>query len=222
LERVIAQTITDKNGNFDFSIKKSGKYQIIVSATGFENYFSQEKTILENSFSILFEDIILNYSAIALNKKHPVFVWIIIIQSMVNIIYKLRLPIIIIGTIVAIYNEVKYYDFWSLVVVILYILVWAIEIISKKQTNSKGLIFDKSTNLLLEKVIVRLLKENTDSEKLISTTVTDKKGEFTFIVSAGDYRVTAIGFGYKQFVSDIIKVKKEKKISIKIALNKSN
>jgi len=106
--------------------------------------------------------------------------------------------------------------------VILYILVWAIEIISKKQTNSKGLIFDKSTNLLLEKVIVRLLKENTDSEKLISTTVTDKKGEFTFIVSAGDYRVTAIGFGYKQFVSDIIKVKKEKKISIKIALNKSN
>ncbi|KKP89064.1 MAG: hypothetical protein UR93_C0003G0001, partial [Berkelbacteria bacterium GW2011_GWA2_35_9] len=220
LERVIAQTMTDKNGSFDFLIKKSGKYQIIISAGGFENYTSQEKTILENNISVTLEDITLDYSDIALDKKHQVFVWVIIIQSIINFVYKLRLPIMLIGSIVAIYNEVKYHDLWSSTVIILYILVWVVEFISKKQTNTKGVIIDKSTNLPLERVIVRLLKENAESEKLISTTVTDKKGEYSFIVSAGDYRITAVGFGYKQFISDIISVKKEKKISIKIALNK--
>lgn len=218
--RLIKTEMTDNEGRFGFLVNP-GKYYIKVLKKDFvfpskivhKDYHGQIIEIKKEG-SILF-DIPLDSNIISLTNR------LSLLTKITNFLTYLRIPLLIVGTIISVAFVVTYSRTFDIIVLAIYIAIWAWEIylqVSKSKTF--GEVFDFTTRDSINLAIVRVF--NSINNKLISTKVSDTNGRFRFLINQGDYYITGKKQGYKKYQSSPVIVAKQKVIVDDIALEVEN
>lgn len=201
-KKIIDKTITNKFGKFVFLIKKPGSYQIVVSIRGYERFVSQELNI--KNINNAPQDMVihlkdnLGLAQFAVGRTASALILLF------NILNHLRMPINILGTILAIYQVLIVNDNVSWLILLFYIVVWIIEIGSKIARRTFGLVSDIRTGKALSRAIVRFFKIQNGNPALVATAVTTDDGAFRFLLNAGQYQCGAVRIGYNSYTSKIL------------------
>jgi len=218
--RLVKTEMTDNEGRFGFLVN-SGKYYIKVLKKDFvfpskvihKDYHGQALEVKKEQAILV--DIPLDSNIDKLSYKLNV------LTKVTNFLEFFRIPLLVVGTFIAIAFMVTYFRVIDIIVLVVYILLWIWEIyalLSKSKTFGK--VFDSETRESINLAIVRVF--NSMSNKLVSTKVSDSSGRFRFLVDKGDYYLTSKKQNYKKFQSQPIIVVNKKVIvdDIKLELEK--
>ena len=199
-KKIVDKSITDKFGRFIFLVKKTGDYQIVVSARGFDRFVSQEFNV--ENISETPQDMIIHLKD---NKDLVEFVigrTVSALMLLINILKHLRLPIIIFGTFLAIYQVLIINDRITWLILLFYIVIWIMEVVTRIMPRTYGVVWDDTTDKPLDRAIVRFFKIINNQLALTATTVTASDGAFRFLFAAGQYQCGAVRIGYKSYMSE--------------------
>jgi hypothetical protein len=185
--------VTDAGGRFGFLLA-GGEYFIKVSKSGFKTYESRTLKISEEEtinleIPLAFEDRFVGQPAFrrlisAVNR------WLIAASPF----------ILIFGTLVSLATAVIVTTAFNFGIFALYLVIDGLKlIIAAFSLKSFGRVLDKNSRLPVELAVVRIF----DSRRnwLLATRTSNRRGQFQFLVSAGEYYLTCAKQGYKGFVS---------------------
>ena len=214
--KLLSTQSTDSVGRFSIQAKP-GKY--ILKAVK-SNYIFPSKITAKDyhgaEFSVT-EEAMINYE-IPLDPNVPVLAHRInIAQNVISILYFIRIPVMILGSVMSMVVLYSQFSIWNAVIVGLYALAWLIELYRLRQVRPYGLTMDKIGSEHLDLVILRLFDEN---NKLLSTKVSDSEGKYSFLTNPGDYNLWAIRQGYEQYKSDPLKFAKSGMVNLDVYLSK--
>jgi fibronectin type 3 domain-containing protein len=218
--KTVDQVQTDEFGAYNFVIAKTGNYYLSISA----NTYKDQK-VTEFSVDNIYETPSdLNIYLDKLNKSR--FTQLInqakIFISFSRILSLIRIPLLVLGSLLALYNLLSFKDSLSLAITGLYLIFWIIQLITNKIPKNYGLVIGED-NKPLPRSIVRLFSvEQDDNLKLVQTTVTDQLGRYKFNCKKGQYVIGVMSMGYEQIKSDPFKCKKTKPVTLNIHLKKTN
>lgn len=189
--KLIGTATTDERGYYSFKIVP-GKYRVEVVATDFrfpstrrfEDYHGE--TIDTGNNEYLNPDIpVDSLTSEAMSSIRSFRNIIIFIDS-------IRLPLMIISTIIAVMFYLYYRALIDIIILAFYVIFWLLEIY--RWYISKRVCHVYSPEGPVHNATVRLF----DTENnLISTSVTQRNGEFSIFAPAGIYRLEVIKFGYR-------------------------
>jgi 5-hydroxyisourate hydrolase-like protein (transthyretin family) len=149
------------------------------------------------------------------SKKKIHKVWEIIL----NILEHLHLPLLIIGTFLALGLLIARGNIADIIIFIFYLLIWAWEIyILLLADTAVVYVYDESNSEPLSLVVLRLIKEK--NQAIIAVETTNKDGKAVFkMVERGIYKVEAAKAGYKVYNTEAQSIKSLKTLGrIKIGL----
>lgn len=225
--RVKEMKITDDEGRFGFLVEK-GIYKLQVSKNGF--IFPSRKITLNEKRSdgyypkvYLGGDIKVEDEFLGVNIPMDMIAstpsrGYILFLRIARFFERIRLPLLIIGTILALLNLFLFRSFVDFIIVILYILLWLFEILQLRKIKPFGEVKDNSGPLGL--TVIRFFKEK--NSKLISTSISDSHGRFYVLLPSGNYYLTAMKGGYLPYKSETISISKIKLApEIKVMMKKS-
>ena len=220
--RLLETAISDSRGRYGF-LTKQGIFFLTIQKAGYKfpsrlktspyyedlylggDFQTSEKTV---SFNIPMdpEVILRKFSA-----------WVALVK--VNRLFsKIRLPIIVAGSVIALFSFIATLDKLYLLSLFFYFLLTLLELLRSKKIRNYGLIQDPFGQSL-ETAIIRIYDQKTG--RLISTDVTDAEGRYHFLISPGNYYLTAIKPGFQGYRSKTFHLRKEETlISINIQLAK--
>lgn len=125
----------------------------------------------------------------------------LIYNSLRYFISIVRMPILILGTVLAGYLVARNHTIINILILALYVIIWVIEIKNTLKPNRFGTIEDKHGNPL-GLAVVRAIDQ---SGKVKGTTTTLPDGKFNLNLSPGVYNFSIVKNGYKK--SDLKNVK---------------
>jgi len=114
------------------------------------------------------------------------------------------MPLLVVGTVINIYDVVVIGDRLSWILMGLYCLFWIFEYIIRHQARPYGTITDSISHKRLSRVLVRIFSLENEHEKLVGTVVTGDDGRYQFLLAPGRYIITATLFGYTAYRSEIL------------------
>lgn len=197
--KVVDKCLTDKFGRFIFLIKKPNNYRIIVSAAGFNRFVSQIFTV--ENINDTPQDMVIHLTA---NQGLVLLVVgkaVRALTLLTNILNHLRLPVIIFGTVLAIYQTLVVNDKVAWLILLFYVILWMVEIISKIAPRTLGVVWDDATDKPLDRAIVRFYRLINSKPALVATTITGGDGAFKLLFEAGDYQCGVSRIGYRSYTS---------------------
>lgn len=193
--QLVETKITDKKGRFVINANP-GQYYILVTSESYQfpskhssfGYTGAKFTIEENEPLVLL-DIPLD----PIGKK--AFSRFNIFDSILYVLNKICYPVLVLGTIFAIYTVTQMQSTMSYLTIALYILLWIYEFITAFYAKAYGTVYDPKTKKLLDNATVRVFDANT--EKLIETNVTNTKGRYSLLLAPGHYLVSVSCEGFQ-------------------------
>lgn len=214
--KLLSTQMTDNEGRF-LMVVDPGNYYIKViksnykfpSASVSEGYHGASFTVKQKQ-ELLYQ--------IPMDPDHKVLASRInLLSGLVKFFNVIRIPVIILGTIlsaVALYQDMTIVN---LVVACLYIVIWMVEIYKLRKTKPYGITKDREENKLIDRVIVRLFSEK---NKLVSTQVSDTRGRYSFLANPGNYKITAIKTSYEQYEKPSLEFKKSGRVNVDLLMEK--
>src|SRR3990172_7062677 len=226
--RVRDISVSDREGRFGFLINK-GKYRLTVAKAHYQ--FPSKKTVLDKKGSDgYFADVYLGSTFLAkeafLSKNIPVdpkieatieWPYLLFLRYMKFFGY-IRIPLLILGTILAIVNLYLFRSILDIIILSIYLLTWFFEILERQKVKPYGEVLGEEGETF-DLAVVRFFREK--DNKLVATTVTNKKGRFFVLMPEGDYYLTASKSGYFLSVLKNIHISKANPREIKIVMKKS-
>lgn len=227
-KKVRETRVSDSQGRFGFLVDK-GVYQLIVRKEGY--IFPSEKVSLDKNGSdgfyphvYLGGDVKKKVGFLGLNIPLDMkeFVKIkksyVIFLKIIRFFEKIRLPLLIFGTILVAINLIFFHSVVDFVILGLYIFLWLIELYNRRKAKPWGEVKDVYGDPL-DLAIIRFF--NANNSKLIATAITNKTGRFYVLLPVGGYYYTTIKGGYRFNKSKKFKISRIKKPpAIKITLEK--
>jgi len=111
-------------------------------------------------------------------------------------INKIRLPLLILGTLFSITIVVYRHSWFDWIIFSIYLILWIYELyVLTYKAKTAGIVLDSQTEKPLDLVLVRLI--NAKTGKIVSTFVTSLDGQFTFSVPSGMYTISAVRKGFE-------------------------
>ncbi len=219
-KRLRDSTITNNLGEFGFLVP-AGKYYVKVDISEFKQIAleikdkEKEQKYLPGRSDGYYSNIYYKGEIIELKgeggEKRPVTISIPLeakkklplseriyrsINRVLRALDKIRIPLIIIGTILAILAAVYRQTWLDYGILGLYVIIWGVELVTRfYQVKPTGLVVATENQKPLDLVLLRLTK--TDTGKIVSTSVTAKDGKFVFTAPAGNYKIKAVKAGFK-------------------------
>ncbi|OGY24635.1 MAG: hypothetical protein A2Y57_00740 [Candidatus Woykebacteria bacterium RBG_13_40_7b] len=212
--RMLEQAVTDSAGRFGF-LARPGTFYIIVSKGGFvfpsaykasgfyENIYTGGNIEIQSKEA---EAITLNIPLDPQTKMSVAFSLLVTLIKINRFLQKIRIPLLIIGTVFAIIMIITSYHIVFVLSLLLYLLLFILEYLKTKKARPYGVVSDVYGHPL-EIAIVRIYEKK--SGKLVETDVTDSEGRYKFLVEPGIYYLTAAKPGYLDFKSHIMYLEKE-------------
>lgn len=194
--------ITDSEGRFN-SLVGLGKYFIRISKRGFQTVQSAPVAITspKQTMNLEFE---LAPKDVFKTSQINYFKLFDAIRRFINSINPLLL---ILGTIMSFVAYVIIPDTFNTAILSVYILLDILKIdFSFSLTKPFGKVIDENTQKPLDLVVVRIFDEKRNI--LLATQVTDFEGRFSFLLSPGQYYITASKTGFEPYRSGAMTVKK--------------
>lgn len=218
-QRTVARTISDQQGQYGFVVDKPGQYFLATSA----NMYLEDKS---GNFSIT--DTNVNPTNLNINldpAKQSIFLRLInrvkvfsLITVLINIV---RVPILVVGSLLAIYNLISFRNETSLIIVVIYLIFWIAEILLNRIPKNYGVVLGNKKPL--SRAIVRLYKVVENNKfQLSATTVTDSKGRYRFMCPQGYYVIEVMSIGYQNYKSDQFHCRKSKIPNLTINLKENS
>lgn len=210
--RVRETRITDNEGRFGFLVEK-GIYNLTVTKSGFS--FPSQKINLNAKGSdgyypkvYLGDKIKVKEGFLGLNipldmQAEEQARGRLLFLRFIRFLERLRLPILIIGSILALVNFYLFKSVVDFIIILIYLLLWAFEIWNLRKIKPYGQV-DNQDKKPLDLVILRFFRA--DNSKLIVTCVSNSHGRFYVLLSEGKYYFTAMKGGYLPFKSEVISV----------------
>lgn len=194
--KVVDTQLTDKDGRFGFLVEP-GRYflQAVKKNYDFPSHIKNEEyhggpvEIKEEGLTKLniFLDPKLNVLSARIN----------VLNIFLNIVKNLRLPLLTIGTIIALMFYFVDSNLYNLAIIALYAIIWLYDLANHfAYVKSFGKIRDAVSSEELNLAIVRLFNES--SGKLIATRVSSRKGDYSMLVQAGRYHLNITRAQYQQ------------------------
>lgn len=227
--RVKEMRATDNQGRFGFLVGK-GKYHLTVAKSGYlfpskkitlddkgsDGYFAQ--VYLGGPFTLregfLGKNIPLDLKDESLAPSSGYLLFL----RFVRFFERIRLPLLIFGTLLALINLYLFRSILDLIIVLVYFALWLYEILTWRKVKPYGKVQDED-GTALSLAVVRLSRKSDD--KLVATSITDNKGRFFVLLPEGDYYLTASKSGYFLSVLKNIHISKIKPREIKVLMRKS-
>lgn len=200
--RVRETRVTDRAGRFGFLVEK-GRYRLTVVKTGY--IFPSAKIKLDKNksdgyFSSVYLGGVFSLQEGFLGKNIPLDAvsqaparFYLLFLRFARFFERIRVPLLIIGTIIAILNLYLFRSLLDLVIILAYVLLWLYEIYQLRKVKPYGEVQDED-GTPLDLAVIRFFRE--DNNKLIATSITDKKGRFFVILPQGGFYLTASKAGY--------------------------
>jgi len=228
-EKVRETRVSDSQGRFGFLVDK-GIYQIIVRKEGY--IFPSKKINLNDKGSdgfyphaYLGGNVKMKVGFLGLNipvdmkKAVEVKNSYMIFLKTIKFFERIRLPLLIFGTVLVAINLIFFHSVVDFVILGLYVFLWFLELYNRRKAKPWGEVKDAYGDPL-DLAVVRFF--NAENSKLITTAITNKKGRFYVLLPAGEYYYTAIRGGYRFNKSKNFKISKIKKPpAIKVTLEKA-
>ncbi|MCX6811885.1 MAG: carboxypeptidase-like regulatory domain-containing protein [Candidatus Berkelbacteria bacterium] len=226
--RVKEMRITDNEGRFGFLVEK-GVYSLKVAKNGFS--FPSQKITPDSKGSdgyypqvylggnikvkegFLGLNIPLDMQANEPSKSHLLFL------RFIRFFERIRLPILIIGTILSLVNFYLFRSVVDVVIILVYLFLWAFEIWNLRKVKPYGEVKDKMKKPL-DLAILRFFRVK--NSKLVMTCITDSHGRFYVLLPEGKFYFTAMKSGYLPYKSQEINVSRIKgSPEIKVIMKKA-
>lgn len=189
--KLIGTAITDEKGYYSFKVVP-GKYRIEVTVVNFR--FPSVRR-LEDYHGEIIDTGNREY----LNPDIPVDSLtpeaVISVRSFKNFglfLDAIRLPLMVIGTIIAIMFYLHYRATIDIIILAMYMVLWAFELYTWYLNQRISHVY--SPDGPVHNATVRLLDFDGN---LIATSVTQRNGEFSIFSPAGVYRLEVVKYGYK-------------------------
>lgn len=195
--KVVKTAITDSVGRFWFLISEPGQYFISTQKTGFRQFVSQSFSILDINKLPINQKIYLK--PVELETNVAMLKLLAFVFTVAKVCDTIRIPALVIGSIISVYNLIVYPGLTTYIILGLYILLWVIEIILFLVPRPFGKVLDGKSGAPLKMAIVRVFKFG--QEKPIQTYVTDKIGRYHFLLSPGKYHFKVSKLGYNPWIS---------------------
>jgi len=211
---VLEQMVTDAQGRYGF-LTKPGEFYLTVSKAGF-SFPPKEKT------SSFYEKVYIG-GPLKISAKNQSVAFNIpldpttgpqlsgrILVGLIRankVLQKVRLPLLILGTIFAAVMIFVSYNIVYVLSLIFYFLIIALEILRGRKARPYGSVTDVFGHPL-DLAIVRIYHKSTN--RLIETDVSDSQGRFKFLVNPGVYYLTATKPGFLDFKSHLMYLEKER------------
>lgn len=225
--RVRETGVTDSQGRFGF-LSGKGRYRLTVVKPGYQ--FPSSKITLDKKGSDgYFANVYLGGSVsikgVFLGKNIPLDPKIqapagyyLLFLRYLRFFERIRIPLLILGTILALVNLYLFHSILDFIILSLYLLLWVFEILERRKVKPYGEVLGEGGEAL-DLAVVRFFKEK--DNKLAATTVTDKKGRFFVLLPEGDFYLTASKSGYFFSVLKDIHISKINPPEIKVLMRKS-
>jgi len=227
--RVREMRITDDEGRFGFLVEK-GIYNLIVVKNGFA-YPSKKITLNQKGSDgyypkvYLGGDIKVKEGFLGLNipidmiAEEPQKGRLLFLR-IVKFFERIRLPLLIFGTILSLINLYLFRSIVDLIIVFIYISLWLFELLQLRKVKPYGEIMGEN-NTPQDLAVIRFFKE--ENSRLVSTTISDSHGRFYVLLPQGKFYLTVMKGGYLPYKSETINISKignppEIKISLKKAI----
>ncbi len=217
MKKLLDTQFSNQKGEFGFLLKP-GKYYLEVNKNNYifpsklasGGYHGQAIEVRENE--LLNMDIPLDPQIKALSNRLG------IINTILEVIAYLKYPLLVLGTGLAIYFYWQSADWKNMLVLMVYLIVWVLEIRNFFKPKPYGDVFDSSNRNPLDLAIIRLFDKH--NGRLVSTKVSDNKGHYSFIINPGSYQMTAIHQEYSQFEKPELKVTESGFLNVDVPLKK--
>jgi len=133
---------------------------------------------------------------------------------------KIRLPLLVFGTILAILTLILRHNWIDWYIFVLYLVLWIWELYWRfYRVKPYGKVLDSETEKPLDLAMLRLI--NTKTKKIIAVSVTGTDGRFVFAASPGNYQLTAVKAEYQPITIKPIHLKSLRQLGeIKINMKK--
>lgn len=197
----IAQTLTDQTGRYGFIVDTPGKYKIRVKNPLYQQYESVPLEIINPHADIVMADILLTPLGNWQEKTGEKITRLLKFLSLLNIIYW---PVLVFGSVAALYVFGQQVTVLNAAVVGLYILLWSAKLLEYDYYRPFGLVVDKETDEPQAGVVVQLTAKEPGARTRVNSTITDKRGRFLFVVRPRHYHLVAAKEGYAPVEKDLI------------------
>jgi len=195
--KVVKTAITDPAGRFWFLISEPGQYFISTQKTGFRQFVSQSFNIFDINKLPINQKIYLK--PVELETNVAMLKLLAFVFALAKVFDAIRIPVLVLGSIMSVYNLIVYPGLTTYIIFGLYIFLWVIEIILYLVPRPFGKVLDSISGAPLKMAIVRVFKFG--QEKPIQTYVTDKIGRYHFLLSPGKYHFKVSKLGYNPWIS---------------------
>jgi hypothetical protein len=207
-DRLLDTQTTDESGRYGFMVKP-GNYILKVEKKDYKypseiykgGYRGQKIIIKDNDAHIKY-DIPLDVDNQKLAKR------VGIVSNVLHILNIVKVPILIIGTLMSVCIAIVYPTMQNWILVSAYMIIWTIEIVfSIINSRSYGRVLKAQTKDVIASVIVRIFDD--ESGKLIKTSITNREGKFVILAKNGKYKLTFTKYGYKNTQIDGLLLSKD-------------
>lgn len=214
--KLISTQTTDKNGRFAI-VAKPGNYFIKVTKT---DYVFPSKMIDEGYHGaeiVVKEDSAINYQIPIDPNTAKLAHKINLLNFIVKTLNIIRLPLLLIGTVISVLAYSMDKTIFNFVVIIFYAVAWLYELYKLRQLRPYGLTKEKLSLRRIDMVILRLFDEN---HKIVSTRVSDANGKFTFLTNPGKFYLTATKQDFNMYKSSELTFSKGGEINLDVYMTK--
>ena len=218
--KLLKTELTDNKGRFGF-LAKPGRYyiQVVKKDYSFPSKIVSRgyrgETVEVKSNEPIIVDIPLDSNVKMLSKR------LNILSKFTDVLNYLRIPLLILGTIIALAFVVIYHRTIDIVIIGMYSFVWIWEVYGLMiKSRTYGVTYEFANHQPINMAIVRVFDGN--NNKLVYTKVTDTKGRFRFLINKGNYYITALKQGFLKYKSKPMTVSKYKVVAEDIALKSKN
>jgi hypothetical protein len=139
-----------------------------------------------------------------------------------RVLTALRMPILILGTFVALIALTSRFDIFNLLIFVVYLLIWFLEIYKRFiGSRAMGHVYDE-VNQPVSLALVRLIETGEKGERVRVIKATDSSGRFNMIAMPGRYYLSASKAGYRYYRSEKFDITNEKLIDFDLRLKNKN
>ncbi len=231
---------SNSKGEFGFKIEKEGEYYLEVEKPGYvmardvgvapesnrpESRGTWRKNVSDSYYSNLYfgqvfkvedkKDSAVRMSIPLKLEERSWFSYLLVwLRRLSNFFYLIRIPVLIVGSLLALYLLVTQRTIIDLIVIGLYLIFWLIEILAAKKVRGYGLVKSEDDKPL-DLVMVRAYDS---TGRLVQTVITGPDGRFMLNIDPGDIilKIKKPGYISKIVEMDLKSVKDLSGVNIKL------
>jgi len=200
-EKVIESSFTDKDGVYGFAAGP-GKYRVIASkekhtvASIEDQFYNFDPKKIFNVLSyeegLIVPTIIMNVNG---KKLGNIAKLVASFRKLERYFVYFSFVLLALGSILAANNVIHEHTLLNYVIVVGYFLLWIINASFIIRNSPWSIVAESNTGEPVPLTLIRVM--NSDSHKLVRTTVSDQKGKFSAMLRKGKYNIFAAKEGYE-------------------------